>query len=208
MTGLLTRPIVAFTKATSSAVVLRPYCAAIHSYPSACRGTISLLKHEPSAQSPWQNTMLGFACEAVIFLSLILFFLYIRFPDFDYFSGGAPVWLRSRCIHSLTYGEHRRTEMPADSHSFRKRTPSISTKSTSSKSSTAGCSAPSTSDFTWLRCSDRSWPLRRIRVSRAPKIRSIFSVMDLRRLRHTWNVQSFSRSQLPARMVLRFCGNA
>src|SRR5579863_5989174 len=62
MTGPLTRPIVAFTKATSSAVVLRPYCAAIHSYPSAWRGTISLLKHEPSAQSPWQKTILGFAC--------------------------------------------------------------------------------------------------------------------------------------------------
>src|SRR5258708_13792436 len=55
--------------ATSSAVELRPYCGAIHSYPSACRGTISLLKHEPSAQSPWQNTMLGFVC--VILLSLL-----------------------------------------------------------------------------------------------------------------------------------------
>src|ERR1700747_2913669 len=59
MTGPLTRPIVAFTRATSSAVVLRPYCAAMHSYPSACRGTINLLKQEPSAQSPWQNTILG-----------------------------------------------------------------------------------------------------------------------------------------------------
>src|SRR6266436_3872428 len=70
ITGLLTRPIVAFTKATSSAVVLRPYCAAIHSYPSARRGTINLLKHEPSAQSPWQNTMLGLDCIDVIFFSL------------------------------------------------------------------------------------------------------------------------------------------
>src|SRR6266436_516455 len=69
ITGLLTRPIVAFTMATSSAVELRPYCGAIHSYPSAWRGTINLLKHEPSAQSPWQNTMLGFVC--VILLSLL-----------------------------------------------------------------------------------------------------------------------------------------
>src|SRR5579859_2722413 len=70
ITGLLTRPIVAFTKATSSAVVLRPYCAAIHSNPSAWRGTINLLKHEPSAQSPWQNTMLGLLV-GVILLSLV-----------------------------------------------------------------------------------------------------------------------------------------
>src|SRR5260221_6181478 len=69
MTGPLTRPIVAFTKAMSSAVVLRPYCAAIHSYPSACSGTINLLKHEPSAQSPWQKTMLGFVNVDFIFCS-------------------------------------------------------------------------------------------------------------------------------------------
>src|SRR5216684_3052427 len=62
MTGLLTRPIVSLVKATSSAVELRPYCAAMHSYPSACRGTINLLKQEPSAQSPWQNTMLVLVC--------------------------------------------------------------------------------------------------------------------------------------------------
>ena len=59
ITGLLTRLIVAFAKATSSAVELRPYWVAMHSYPSACRGTINLLKHEPSAQSPWQKTVLG-----------------------------------------------------------------------------------------------------------------------------------------------------
>src|SRR5882757_1191231 len=69
MTGLLTRPIVAFVKATSSAVELRPYCGAMHSYPSACRGTITLLKHEPSAQSPWQNTMLGLVCVGFILFS-------------------------------------------------------------------------------------------------------------------------------------------
>src|SRR6266481_2067336 len=83
MTGPPTRPIVAFTKATSSAVVLRPYCAAIHSYPSARRGTISLLKHEPSAQSPWQNTMLGLDCVDIIFFSLSMFYLcFIYSPHF------------------------------------------------------------------------------------------------------------------------------
>src|SRR6201997_626870 len=70
ITGLLTRPIVAFVKAMSSAVVLRPYCAAMHSYPSACRGTINLLKQEPSAQSPWQNTILGFVGVDFIFALL------------------------------------------------------------------------------------------------------------------------------------------
>jgi hypothetical protein len=61
----LLRPIAAFVKATSSAVELRPYCAVMHSCPSACRGAINLLKQEPSAQSPWQNTMLGLVCMAV-----------------------------------------------------------------------------------------------------------------------------------------------
>jgi hypothetical protein len=28
-----------------------------------------LLKHEPSAQSPWQNTMLGLVCVGFILLS-------------------------------------------------------------------------------------------------------------------------------------------
>src|SRR5882762_9977337 len=70
ITGLLTRPIVAFVKATSSSVELRPYCAAMHWYPSACRGTINLLKQEPSAQSPWQNTMLGLVCIKTSFSSL------------------------------------------------------------------------------------------------------------------------------------------
>src|SRR6266849_3712815 len=71
ITGLLTRPIVAFVKATSSAVELRPYCAAMHSYPSACRGTINLLKQEPSAQSPWQNTMLVLVCISLLLRSSV-----------------------------------------------------------------------------------------------------------------------------------------
>src|SRR5262249_18825280 len=70
--GLPTRPIVAFAAATSSAVELRPYCAAIHWYPSARRGVISLLKHDPSAQRPWQNTMLFFVL--AIFVSFAFSF--------------------------------------------------------------------------------------------------------------------------------------
>src|SRR5215470_860072 len=81
ITGLLTRPMVAFVTATSSAVELRPCCDAMHSYPSACSGTINLLKQEPSAQRPWQNTMLffvvvilvSFDCWLGLFLCLGLF---------------------------------------------------------------------------------------------------------------------------------------
>ncbi len=59
MAGLLTRPNVRMVAATSSLVVSRPYWDDITSYPSACSGVITLLKHEPSAQMPWAKTMLG-----------------------------------------------------------------------------------------------------------------------------------------------------
>src|SRR5580692_979263 len=59
MAGLLTRPSVRSVAATSSALVSRPYCVEIASYPSARSAGITLLKHEPSAQMPWANTMLG-----------------------------------------------------------------------------------------------------------------------------------------------------
>src|SRR3984957_17968194 len=59
MAGLLTRPSVRSVVATSSTLESRPYCAAITSYPSARSVGITLLKHEPSAQMPWANTMLG-----------------------------------------------------------------------------------------------------------------------------------------------------
>src|SRR5882672_5879515 len=62
MAGLLTRPSVRFTVATSPASVSSPYWAAITSYPSDWSVGITLLKHEPSAQIPWQKTMLGLAC--------------------------------------------------------------------------------------------------------------------------------------------------
>jgi hypothetical protein len=64
MAGLLTRPSVRFTAATSPASVSRPYWAAITSCPSARSVGITLLKDEPSAQIPWTNTMLGLVCMA------------------------------------------------------------------------------------------------------------------------------------------------
>src|SRR4029077_5925362 len=91
ITGLLTRPIVAFVKATSSAVEFRPYCAAMHSYPSACRGTINLLKQEPSAQSPWQKTILGLVCIDFAVILVLLF----SFQSFSTTSFCGPTRCRS-----------------------------------------------------------------------------------------------------------------
>src|SRR5271167_4081059 len=45
-------------QSTSPRWLSRPYSAVITSYPSARSAGISLLKHEPSAQIPWQKTML------------------------------------------------------------------------------------------------------------------------------------------------------
>src|SRR5262245_34701947 len=59
MTGLPTRLSVRFTVATSSLKESRPYWTAITSCPSDCSAGITLLKHEPSAQMPWQKTMVG-----------------------------------------------------------------------------------------------------------------------------------------------------
>ena len=62
MDGLDTRDSVRVTLSMSLWAVSRLYWALITSYPSARSGGISLLKHEPSAQIPWQKTMLGFLC--------------------------------------------------------------------------------------------------------------------------------------------------
>src|SRR4051794_20509539 len=62
MAGPLTRPSVRMTVATSRSGVSRPYWAASTWCPSAWSGAITLLKHEPSAQRPWQKTMLGLPC--------------------------------------------------------------------------------------------------------------------------------------------------
>src|SRR5271169_5873918 len=54
---------------TSLSRLLRPCSLAMHSYPSAWRGAITLLKHDPSAQRPWANTMLGLLGDIVSSLS-------------------------------------------------------------------------------------------------------------------------------------------
>lgn len=87
--------------------------------------------------------------------------------------------LLSCSIHSRMYGEQCRIETPADSHALRKRTASISTRSTSPRSSATRGPALSTSDFTWPMCSHRSCPLKQMRVLRLPALRLIFSVMAL-----------------------------
>src|SRR5260370_34920432 len=69
--------------------------------------------------------------------------------------------------------------MPADSQALRKRTPSTSTRSTSSRSSSTFGPPRSISDFNCSRCSDRSWPLRRMRAPRLSEIRSIFSILNV-----------------------------
>src|SRR6201984_1523465 len=85
--------------------------------------------------------------------------------------------LLSCSIHSLMYGEQCRIETPANSHAFRKRTPSISTSSSSPRSNVTRAPPRSTSDFNSSRCSDRSCPLRQIRLPRLSATCLIFSVM-------------------------------
>src|SRR5260370_2421143 len=85
--------------------------------------------------------------------------------------------LLSCSIHSLIYGEQCRMETPANSHAFRKRTPSISTRSSSPRSNVTRAPPRSTSDFNSSRCSDRSCPLRQIRLPRLSATCLIFSVM-------------------------------
>jgi hypothetical protein len=69
MARLLTRPSVRFTVATSLASESRPYWAAITWCRSARSVGITLLKHDPSAQIPWQSTMLGLVSVDFDFIS-------------------------------------------------------------------------------------------------------------------------------------------
>src|SRR5271170_8303466 len=69
-------------------------------------------------------------------------------------SGWSFAWLLSCSIHSLMYGEQCRIETPADSHRLRKRTPSISARSSSSRSNVTRGPSRSISDFNSLRSSD------------------------------------------------------
>src|SRR5712691_140408 len=66
MAGLLTRPSARLTAATSPWTVSRQFWVDSTSCPSACSVGISLLKHEPSAHSPWANTMLGLFCLLIV----------------------------------------------------------------------------------------------------------------------------------------------
>src|SRR5258705_10596499 len=66
MAGALPRPSVRVTVATSPVTVSRLCWAATTSYPSACSVGITLPKHEPSAQIPWTNTMLGLLCLDIV----------------------------------------------------------------------------------------------------------------------------------------------
>src|SRR5439155_22641362 len=75
MAGLLTRPSVRFTVATSPSGVSRPYWAAITSYHSACSGGITLLKLDPSAHIPCQKTML----DLVVFIPYLSFWFSLLF---------------------------------------------------------------------------------------------------------------------------------
>src|SRR5271156_5532353 len=93
-------------------------------------------------------------------------------------SGWSFAWLLSCSIHSLMYGEQCRIKTPADSHMLRKRTASISTRSTSLRSKATGAPPRRTSALTWPMFSDRSCPLKQMRVSGFLAIRLIFSVMD------------------------------
>src|SRR5882672_7607232 len=96
MAGLLTRPSVRFTVATSPASVSSPYWAAITSYPSDWSVGITLLKHEPSAQIPWQNTMLGMGCVIVISLVACHTFRLRQIRTFNVSHGGyAQGWQHS-----------------------------------------------------------------------------------------------------------------
>src|SRR3954468_25027828 len=92
MTGLPTRFSVRFTVATSSTNESSPYWTAITSCPSACNAGMTLLKHEPSAQMPWQNTMVGLE-------ALDIYVLLLRLTG----------WIRGcfRCCKHGSEGENR-----------------------------------------------------------------------------------------------------
>src|SRR5580698_2714925 len=70
--GLLTRPSVRLIVATSSANESRPYWTEITSCPSACSVGITSLKHEPSAQMPWQKTIAGLVCADILHSFLLV----------------------------------------------------------------------------------------------------------------------------------------
>src|SRR5271155_4464180 len=179
--------IAAFVYFWSSAYEVSGGCATDTLYPSFLRILATAFQPEPSAKAPCTRTTF------LIAIVVLLFFFSVPFTcissckptsfvrDKARYSGSGWSFGRflSCNIHSLIYGEQCRIETPADSHMLRKRTASTSTRSTSPRSkATRGPPRP-TSAFTWPTFSDRSCPLKQMRVSRFLAIRLIFSVMDL-----------------------------
>src|SRR2546425_13246691 len=80
MAGVLTRPSARWTAATSPSSVSRLFWVDITSYPSASSAGMTLLKHEPSAQSPCAKTMLGFVFFDMVHLSDKRVLLDLRYP--------------------------------------------------------------------------------------------------------------------------------
>jgi len=101
MAGLLTRPSVRLTVATSSAVVSSPYWAAYHlvTFCLKCGDHLAKSTSRPP-RSPWQNTTLGLVCVG-------------SFCSPYSASRLSSLGLALRNIHSLMYGEQCSTETPA-----------------------------------------------------------------------------------------------
>src|SRR5271155_828987 len=178
--------IAAFVYFWSSAYEVSGGCATDTLYPSFLRILATAFQPEPSAKAPCTRTTF------LIAIVVLLFFFSVPFTcissckptsfvrDKARYSGSGWSFGRflSCNIHSLIYGEQCRIETPADSHMLRKRTASISTRSTSPRSKATWAPPRPTSAFTWPTFSDRICPLKQMRVSRFPAIRLIFSVME------------------------------
>src|SRR5271168_3587521 len=178
--------IAAFVYFWSSAYEVSGGCATDTLYPSFLRILATAFQPEPSAKAPCTRTTF------LIAIVVLLFFFSVSFTCINACkptsslrhkanynaSGWSCGRLPSCSIHSLIYGEQCRIETPADSHSLRKRTPSISTRSTSPRSKATRAPPRPASAFTWPTFSDRSCPLKQMRVVRFRAIRLIFSVMD------------------------------
>src|SRR5260370_40670502 len=82
--------------------------------------------------------------------------------------------------------------MPSPSQVLRKRTPSTSTRSNSSKSKATRGPPRSISAFTSSTCSDRNAPHSRIRAPRLPEVRSIFRVMSLWSEAHSYECNDWA----------------
>src|ERR1700691_1595942 len=143
-------------------------CATDTLYPSFLRMLATASQPEPSAKAPCTSTTFLIAIVVLLFFLSVFFTCIgsreptslVRPKAAGNASGCSFGRLLSCCIHSLMYGEQCRIETPADSHKLRKRTPSISARSSSSRSNVTRRPASSISDFNSLRSSDRRCPLK------------------------------------------------